>query len=268
MNPTIEIISDFDEKYFTIFSEIMEEVVPSVRDSEYKVTGLSLIGLMGTANSLKLGMMDLSESCESHLYVLKTLSRSLIEHFLRYYHVLVTFLKDKSDHAGIEYRQYSQISEAQAYMNATLASAKIVGKSQEELILKYIKKYNDDLGISKKKISEITFKWKHRNIVRFIKNNSNLIPVSESFFILLISEYSSLSSFIHGGTSAEEYYHEVTSKDKLKSETVFEIQRACMMCAYMKHDILYALDLMVSKDLRDDQEKLFREFSSFSEKYS
>ncbi|WP_156486245.1 hypothetical protein [Marinomonas sp. TW1] len=227
-------ILEFDDQFHEKFGELGDKFIPILGASKYSVTGKTLIGLMASANSVKLGIYDLAEACDTHLYVLKVLHRTLIEHYLKFHYILLRALKEQSDDVGLEYRKYSTISETLAFINASEASMKIAGKPIDAQVLKKLRKDHPDLNISKRDLNEITYKWKHRSIIKYIKANSSFIKNESAYLLKLIPEYAELSSFIHGGTFAEEYYHEVFSEGKLREQMYYEVSEAAMMAATMK----------------------------------
>lgn len=192
-------ILEFDDHFHERFAELGEKFIPILRSSKYPRTGRTLIGLMASANSVKLGIYDLAEASGTHLYVIKTLHRTLIEHYLKFHYILLRALKEKSDEVGREYRKYSTISETLAFINASEVTMKIAGKPIDTQVLKKLKKDHPELSISKKEINQITHRWKHRNIIKYIKTNIALIKNDNVSLLKLIPEYAELSSFIHGG---------------------------------------------------------------------
>jgi hypothetical protein len=234
----IEIL-DFDDWLHEEFSAAGDSFMPVLKGSSFPITMQSLIGLMASTNSIKLGVYDLVEHCDTHLYVVKILHRTLLEQFLRFEYVCQKFLDEKSEDVGIEYRKYSKISEILSYLSASNVSAKMAGKSTNEIILKKLKKEYPEMNVSRKNLDEITRKWKHRNIIRYLTSRGNSSKEGDhSFLIGMIPEYAELSSFVHGGASAEEYYHEIFESGKLKEEMVLMAAKACIISAMVKSHLL------------------------------
>lgn len=241
MKASYQPILDFDDEFHDQFQIIGDKYFPELGDSEFPISFYTLLGLMATANSIKLAMYDLAEESDTHLYVVKLLHRSFIEHYLKFYYILFRLLNEKSDSVGIEYKKFSSIDETMAFINASNVSAKIVGKSTEETIHKQLKKKYPDLELSKKEIQNISSKWKHRHIIKYLKNNSSLIEDDKSIFLSLISQYAELSSFVHGGTFAEQYYHKLLSQNKLQAAVDEQLYEVAIMAAIMKCHLLIAV---------------------------
>jgi len=234
----IEKILEFDDAFQEEFVDVGNRLIPILKVSNFPCTAQTLIGLMGTSNSIKLGIFELAEQCHTHLYVIKVLKRTLIEHYLKFYYILFRLLKENTDDVGIEYRKYSRISETLSFINASEVSKKMVGVSTDNQVLKLLKKSHPEFDISKKQLNEITLKWKHRSIIKYIKANTNLIENEKSFLLNLISEYSELSSFIHGGTFAEETYHQAFDSGNLEKLVYNEAFSSSFLCSSMRVHLL------------------------------
>ena len=265
MKHDISEILNFDDKFHERFSEIGDKFIPTLAKSKYPITFKTLIGLMGTANSVKLGIYDLAEESDTHLYIIKILHRTLIEHYLKFYYILFRLHNDKTDDVGIEYRKYSGISEIMAFIDASAVSMSIVGQSKDKQIIKMLKALHPEYNVSKKELNEITCKWKYRSIIKYIKNNMGMIKNEKSYLLKLIPQYSELSSFIHGGTFAEEYYHDVFSNDKLKEVVYNEVLEACLMAASMKVHLMFAIT-MIDNKYSKDMDALSKIMADFFEK--
>jgi len=264
MNKSIKPILDFDDDFHEKFEEIGNAGIPVLAKSEYLATSMTLTGLMASANAVKLGIYDLAEACDSHLYIIKLLHRALIEHYLKFYYVLFRFLNERTDAVGLEYRKYSYISETLALINASSVASSMIGKSTESQILKSLKKSHPDFDISKKELNAITYKWKHRSIVKYIISNTKIIGNEKSYLLKLIPEYAELSSFIHGGTSAEDYYRGVFSSEEINTLIYNEVFEAAYMASSMKAHLLLAIT-QVDKNFASDMKLLTKMIGEFLE---
>lgn len=244
MEYNLQEILDFDDELHEKFEEIGNRYTPVFTSSIYLNTATTLMGLMGSANSVKLGIYDLAEACDTHLYVIKILHRTVIEHYLKFYYILLRFINEKTDDVGLEYRKYSKISETLAFVNALSTSTAVDGKPDDNAVLKKLRNEYPEYDISKKELNEITFKWKHRSIVKYIKKNIDIIQDEKSFMLKLIPEFAELSSFIHGGVFAEQYYHSVYSDGKLKEAVYNAVLEVAFMTASMKVHLLQAVILI------------------------
>ncbi len=264
MDNDIQKALDFDDAFHETFDEVGNRFIPIIKTSDYPNTIRTLIGLMASANSVKLGIYDLAEESETHLYVIKILHRTLIEHYLKFYYILFRFLNEKTDEVGIEYRKSSYINETFSLINASSASISIAGSTAESQVIKKLKKKYPEFEIPKKELNEIILKWKHRSIVKYIKKYTNIIQNEKSYILKIIPEYAELSSFIHGGTFAEEYYHSVFESGKLEEAVFNEVHEAALMAATMKLHLMFAV-ITIDKSFSKDMATISKIIGSFLE---
>ncbi|WAG06092.1 hypothetical protein NRZ30_13355 [Aeromonas jandaei] len=241
MSLKLDDVLAFDDSLHDIFEKSCTRFMPVLKKSNFLETMQSLFGLMASINSIKLGVYDLAETCDTHLYVLKILYRSLLEQFLRFEFLFLRFIETGDEEIGSEYRKYSAISETIAYIEASQMAATMAGKSTDDIILKKLKKSHPDFDISKRSLKEITDKWKHRNIIRYLTSHFKKSTDAPEFLLKIIPDYANLSSFVHGGTSAEEYFHNIINDDLLKDEVVSTAINSCFIAAIVKNQLLVAI---------------------------
>lgn len=256
-------ILKFDDWLHEEFSRLSERLTPVLIESKAPITSFSLMGLLATINSIKLGMYDLIEKCDTHLYVVKILHRSLIEQFLRFQYLFSRFIIESNDEVGIEYRKYSRISEVLAYVNASAVAYSMVGKTTEEIVLKKLKKDFPELSISRKELESITNRWKHRSIIKYLNANAKLAQPGGAYILNLIPEYAELSSFVHGGTSAEESYNHSMSEGSLKEQMLSEAEEACRVAALTK-GMLLIVATKFAPEFQEDLDLVMNKLLQFS----
>jgi hypothetical protein len=259
MSYDISKILSFDDDFFNSFQILADKFVPILATSKYKNTSLTLLGLLGSATSIKLSIYDLAEESETHLYTIQLLNRSLIEHYLKFYYILIRFLKEKDDEIGIEYRKFSRINEVLNYINATNATVSIVDKPMDKLILEELKKKYPELDISKKQLNNITMKWKHRAIVKYLIENADF--VDNSYFLNFIPKYAKLSSFVHGSIFAEEFYHEAYEKGILDKLLYESVASSCIKTTHMKVSLMLAV-LQIDESFQDGMVLLTEKYNN------
>ena len=208
MNFEIDGILEFEDSFHEEWEKEADKFIPVLCDSDYLHTASALVGLTATITSVKLGIYALAENCETNLYPAKILHRTLIEQYLKFNYILARFLTEKTDEVGYEYLKYMRISETLSYVKASEVAKSMVGTSTDSQVLKKLKKEYPELNISQKELGKITSKWKHRSIIKFLKSHRSSLGGDNNYLLKLIPEYAELSSFIHGGRSAEEYYHQ------------------------------------------------------------
>lgn len=197
-------VVEFDEDFAECMSVANDALPAAIRDSSYPFTVAGTIGLMASADSLKLGIIRLAQS--ENLYGTSVLYRSVIEHFVRFQYLFFRWVEERSDEPGREYDLFSKLSESLATADAVILSERLKGHEIAAEPLEILKQRGEaPEGVSKRQIQAITARWKYRNIIRYITDNQNAASLRGSPLLAhMIPIYAELSSFVHGGKGAEQ----------------------------------------------------------------
>ncbi|EAT13191.1 hypothetical protein HF888_06845 [Bermanella marisrubri] len=265
MNFEIDGILEFEDSFHEEWEKEAEKFIPVLCGSDYLHTASALVGLTASITSIKLGIYALAEDCETNLYPAKVLHRTLIEHYLKFNYILARFLTEKTDEVGYEYIKYMCISEALSYIKASDVAKSMLGTSTDSQVLKKLKKEHPELNISQKELGRITSKWKHRSIIRYLKGNPSSLGGDNNYLLKLIPEYAELSSFIHGGRSAEEYCHG-QFEHGLAKEMYIEVAETCFLSNSIRvHLMLAAIE--VDDQFVTGMVRLAQKMCEFIDKY-
>lgn len=236
MNCSLDEILKNDDEVFDCFVSVAEELISEYKTSDYPDSISCLMGLMGTINSLKLAAFDLAEESDSHLYAIKTLLRPAIEHYLRFSYLYFMVTELKNDSAGQEYRKYSLVSETIALVKSQYALE--TDKVVQNKILKRLRQSHDSFDISNRELEQIVRKWSYKNIARKLDKTLYKKSKDKHFLKKLISNYSELSSFVHGGIYAEQYDHSAYSSDSFSKEIKGDISLFSFLAATARAQML------------------------------
>ncbi len=241
----IERIRDLDDEVFNEFKLYFPKTVTSAFKAEYPSTAY-LVGMFDTsATFIKNSIFD---SCESDdYYGAKILFRSLIEHFVRFKYVFINWGMTKSDDFAKNYSEYGNAREALDLIKAKVTEQQLIDPDYRvkdwEL---FLKDHPSFLNKTLKEVDSETQNYRFKNIVLFLNREFNKGKYEMSSFLgKLIVEYSSLSSFVHGGMKS---YQEITSVscDKIRQG---EYYRLCSLTFQMSSSIkLLTLLMYVQSD--------------------
>tara|TARA_R110001583_G_scaffold104770_1_gene252187 strand:- start:2300 stop:3223 length:924 start_codon:yes stop_codon:yes gene_type:complete len=234
-NVSLEELFNSDDEVFDHFASVAEELISELKKSKYPQSAMSLIGLMGTINSLKLAAFDLAEETDTHLYAIKTMLRPAIEHFLRFSYLHMELVEHKNDAAGLEYRKYCAISETIALIKSQFALE--ADRDIQTRVLKKLRQI-DGFEISNRQLEQIVAKWSYKNIARKLDRQLNKDKEGLNFIRQLVSTYSELSSFVHGGINAEVYYHSAFASETLDKEVKREVSLFSFLAATARSHML------------------------------
>ena len=144
-------------------------------------------------------------------------------------------VNNKSDAAGVEYRKYCTISETIALIKSQFALEP--DKDIQTRVLKKLRQI-DGFEISNKQLEQIVAKWSYKNIARKLERQLNRDKEGLTFIRQLVSTYSELSSFVHGGINAEVYYHSAFASETLDKEVKQEVSLFSFLAATARSHML------------------------------
>lgn len=242
IDKAIEIIRKADNEIYEVESQHLHLIAESVASSDIPKTGSILLGLFAAINSIKLGILDLSENLE--IYSVKCLYRVLLEHFIKTNYIFYEFIKTKTDEVGGEYLIFSKASDviglAKSYNQMKKFIQQVTDKIDDyDIICSLSPEYK---SYPRKNALDKINRFRRVNMLR------TLITAGEEKennpFVLLLRtmpEYSELSAFIHGNPSALLDVQKHYSNDTLQKESVRCARAAFNVTVVSKRLILIAL---------------------------
>jgi hypothetical protein len=171
-----------------------------------------------TTYSLKLhylsGSINLCKETEDY-YSLCVLFRSLLEHYFRHLYIYSRALRENSDEVGIEYYRKLNGHENLCFLKSNFSlNTKLSGE-------KSIWSLKDEQN---KKLDDIAQNFKINNILSYLNEgdgeNEEIQTISKDFFNKYSRDYSTLSSFVHGGPYAEKYMKMYSKNKNEKQEDI------------------------------------------------
>lgn len=193
-----------DDALFSAFEAEAQEFLRTIGRTQYKNTYRALIGFIFKANALKTGIFDAIGS--ENPYVLRILFRALCEHYLKFTYILMRFMEEKTDQAGMDFFYYCGAVEARDYAKSLRLSESLIGNdfaiNLDRLVAAHYPHASD---LSVKELEAKSAAFRYRDILRYLaKHKSSLISARVPFLASIIPAYAELSSFIHGGPMADE----------------------------------------------------------------
>jgi len=235
INTQMDSIRDLDFDIHDIFEKNGSLIFELIKSDKIPKTSNTFLLFIAKTNFIKESIFELSES--QNIYAINILFRSLIEHYLRFQYMFFRVLSDKDDNIGEEYLKFCSLSENIDTGKAWKDIAKILEKNPTADPYELLKEINPDFKkYSKEEITKASEQFRYKNIIRFINsklNRDNKFEDNE-FILKLIPIYSDLSSFVHGGPSADKTLFETKDeKDRLK-EVLHKIELSFMIAGTVK----------------------------------
>jgi len=243
----LEKIRDLDDLVFEEFQKYFPKTMESNFSKKYpKTFHISNLFTIST-NFIKNSIFDCSETDD--LFGTKILFRSQIEHFLRFQYVNFNWMKNQSDDVSEKYLEFTEARAKLDTIKTAIAKYKL---SNPDFEVESWKKIFDEIpGLkkySKKEIEQQTLKYTYKNIIKTLKEIDKKSENETSFFGSLISEYSELSSFVHGGADAHNQMFKFNDKRKRENEYI----RICGLSYQMAGMVKLLTILMI---VQTDKEK-------------
>ncbi len=156
-----------------------------------------------TTYSLKLqylsNSINLCKETEDY-YSLCVLFRSLLEHYFRHLYIYSRALRENSDEAGVEYYGKLNGHEDLCFLKSNFSLNTKLSGEKSTWSLK---------GEQNKNLDDVAQNFKINNILSYLNKgigkDKKMQTISKEFFNKYSINYSTLSSFVHGGPYAEKY---------------------------------------------------------------
>ena len=163
--------------------------------------------------------------------------RSLIEHFLRHNYLFFRFIREKKDAVGEEYSDLADIKEYFDFFRAANAEQKIFeGQDQSEEFNEYIySRFPKYKKISKKELRNKLSQFTVKSMIGFIWENLKKSEMEPAVINNLLTDYSILSSFVHGGPHANRLMmHYAPNIDDRTQENLKLCRQSYFLTTYIK----------------------------------
>ncbi|MGD6731851.1 MAG: hypothetical protein ACPKMZ_12390 [Pleomorphochaeta sp.] len=207
-------IIDYDEKtinYINLIKKIdddllteslysgLSEITEFIPNSKIPITLETLLLITSSSNFLKCSIFDISISQD--IYSSAVLYRALIELYIKSYYLFTNFILCNDDSFSKNFRMISEAAEIINTYKVGDKQNKIYGSPKEKYNpYDYIEAaYPIFKGSSKNKINAKINQHSFNNMLKFIINYYKNSKGKEALPKTLISDYSTLSSYIHGG---------------------------------------------------------------------
>ena len=197
------------EKKEKIINEIFKETLVKIED---KISNhpypKSIMAIYAKVQEIELIRQSLNNS-DVNFYSSQVLLRILLEHYIVAYYMYFKTISDKNDTIGKEYYDDYMKSEIIKRENYYKKLDEIKGEPQHENINGYLEKYEVFENMSQREIDIIHQKASQfgiRIIIKFLFDHKNINVKEKALHYMMfdfLEKYNKLSSYVHGGVSAE-----------------------------------------------------------------
>ncbi|MDP2714532.1 DUF5677 domain-containing protein [Rheinheimera sp.] len=216
-----------------LFASVDIQLAESMKTSKCQHTLIHLYGLVASCEAIKNGIADAYES--HNVYVSKSLLRVLVEHFLRFNYLFLSYIQNSSDATAREFSEFCTLKEEMDSIKANNFKNKMLGVAEVNLNSALRAKFPHAGDLSNRRISKISEKWAYKNIVDLVSTfDIDQAANMSSFLAGLVPLYSELSSFVHGGINAANYVRCLTANDQEQIIISDDYRSACRIAGFTK----------------------------------
>lgn len=216
--PDIRLVRERDSEIHRTVEESMPLALEFAEHGPIPKTSRVFLSFIASTEFIKNGILDLAEA--ANVYTAKILSRSLMEHFLRFQYIWFRASEEKSDVAAEDYLKYGAFKEALQTRRSRKRVARILGRdpglTSDDALKDDIK---EATSLSGKEIEEQASRYEYARIIEYIFEKMKRGKGEENPFLLkIIPNYGDLSCFVHGAPAAMTIMGSLTGKGKLTAD--------------------------------------------------
>lgn len=188
-----------------IFNEYLSDIEKRIENHSYSKSMLTIYSKVLQIELIKKSL----DNCEGNFYSSQVLLRILLEHFLVGYYMYFKTTSDKNDRIGEEYYEEYFKSEIIKRENYYFKLDMIKGCPKHENIRGYLKKYEVFENMEQREIDTIhqrASQFGIRKIIKYLFEHEKVSKADKVMHNMLfdfLEKYNKLSSYVHGGVSAE-----------------------------------------------------------------
>ncbi len=193
-----------NELVLTVLKESIKKMCNTYKVSPLPRTMEAMITIMINTNSMKDSVFTICANSDA--YSAGILYRCIIEHYLRHSYLFFRANEERNDEVGIEFFEFGDIREQIEYYRIKQNAKKTFHETEETIDIEgsVLAKYPRYWVLTKEQLRQKFSQLSIRAIVNFIWSELKDFTVEPAIWESLVSDYSILSSFVHGGIYANQ----------------------------------------------------------------
>ncbi|GEM_PF-5423612 len=225
---SIEDIIDIDDELIEQLNTPLTEMCLEIQKSKCPKTLEAFFMLQINISFLKTGIFNNAE--DENYYSINVLLRSLSELFIKHLYLFLRFCHKKDDSVGLEYYKWTDIKEYQDYFKGLEKERELLGIEEIEIdldeILSEIYSGYAELPNKEKKNSKYSF-------YKLLKYVNEKLPVKSTVLTNLPTDYSIMSSFVHGGPHANRLLMFNGVNEENRKQEIYQICKKAYLFSVM-----------------------------------
>lgn len=257
-----------DEQYkitTSLFNSFRKTILVDIEKSPYKKAAKAIYRQQEKLNSLLQSLLAIEKN-ENAFYTIQVLTRSAIEHYVLGHYIWTKTRIDKDDKVGDEYYLQYNVSEFFKRENYELRVDGIrLNIPNHNTFNNIIKKFPHFKELKDHELQEVHKRSHQFDIRTMLDYLNNQIEQKDRFLQVhrhlldALSEYNRLSSYVHGGPSAElETYESIPNTDKIlrikdcitMTKIYTRMMKENLLFLFSEYDIKYLNAIHILLELR------------------
>jgi len=190
-----EIKCSFDE----VFLEKHKKFIDAMLNSKIPKSGKLFLFFIIITNDLSLSISHLIE--KGDYYGIKVLFRTQIENYLRFMYIWMRCCKEKNDNCANEFYDILALKEIKDEIN-TIKKRYNYDSTKTDIYDTFRQIKPEYSQLTNSDIKRITRQFAYKNLAKYIHENIYKDKQKNTIILNLMSMYSELSAFVHGGPSS------------------------------------------------------------------
>ena len=224
----IEDIIDIDDELFEQLNTPLTEMCIEIKKSKFQKTLEAIFMLQLNISFLKNGIFKNAE--DENYYSINVLLRSLSELFIKHLYLFIEFCHKKDDFVGQEYYKWTDIKEYQDYFNGLKKEKALLSEAQKEFnldeIISEVYSGYAELPNKEKKDNKYSF-------YKLLKYVNEKLPTKNPILTNLPTDYSIMSSFVHGGPHANRLVMFNGVNEENRKQEIYQICKKAYLFSIM-----------------------------------
>lgn len=192
-----------DDLFCSVVQDKGTPMFETVSTTAFPQTYRAMFGFCVKTNALKAAMFDMIAS--NNPYVLNAIFRCFCDHYLKFTYIFFRFIKERSDEVGRDYYSFCGAIESRDYLNALQVAEGLIGNEVvTEMRAAINSVYPGVRDTSTADLERASARFRYRSVLRYLSTEvPGSVSQSNTFLATIIPTFAELSSFVHGGPSAD-----------------------------------------------------------------
>jgi hypothetical protein len=234
----IKTVTQYDLELKPVLEEALQDIERKCENYRLPLTAKLLHSFVTKCAAIRSSIYHSLE--HEDIYSANILYRSLIEHTLRTLMIVLRAVKEDSDAVSTEYFLFCDIMEEMELAKAAQATTDLLKgtrheKGYRDILMKSQSRY---AMYTEKEIADKARSFTYKHIVRKAFRDIELMGGGKSMLPFIITEYSRVCSYAHGGPKADKYWAQYRGLED-KSIEIGKLVLSTFKMSHIQHELAF-----------------------------